>query len=104
MRSPNPEKVNVVSEEVLSFVGTLGNADWIRSKENLLKEIFPENWVDARHVDLIRLARDLRTAGVPWKNIQQVPKIFAFLEKIGIIERIGDNFRRNPRPLFRQVH
>lgn len=91
-------------EEVRAFANTLGSADWIRANENRLKEVFPENWTDARHVNLLRIASDLRLIGIPWTKVQQVPNILAFLERIKIIERIGDNFRRNPRSLFATLH
>ncbi len=62
-----------------------------------LEKFFPKQWTHFSQIDWMPLLFGLKLAGYDWKELNDVAKICAFMERANIIQRNGEGcIRLNP--------
>lgn len=92
---------HVYSKAVLDLQPTLGNVDWLRVNETAIKSVFPETWTRVNRSEIMEMGRGLRRIGIRWDDVNEIPRILAFLERTGFVLRNGGMVKRNNSPIFK---
>lgn len=85
----------------MSLEETIGNREWVKENEDKIKNILPETWTHIQNLNGLQLGFQLKLIGIDWRSEEEFGKVFVFLEKMGILLREGQTFRRNPHSIFK---
>lgn len=85
----------------MSLPNTLGNREWMRTHEDAIKKLLPQDWTHHDNTGVLKIGFGLKLLGVMWTSYEELVKCMVYFEKLGLlIRRNKVEVRANPEKVI----